>query len=171
MEIRTFWKIVLKLAGLWLLHSCLYIIPHFFTTLALIRGNLDFGDGIYTTLALSLLVLLVYLTTVWLCLFKTGGIIRVLHLTKHFENEKIPLNFSDYKLINALVILIGGFIFVEGLPALCREVFSFFQQKLLIKDYAQTSRILYYFLSTLFGYLIMTNSRYIASFLNQKSDD
>jgi len=66
-----------------------------------------------------------------------------------------------------MVILLGGYIFVDSLPALFHEIMVFFQQELLITDYARTSWVLFYFLSTLFGYLIMTNSRRIASFIQK----
>lgn len=170
MEINTFWKIVLKLIGLWLLHDCIYLIPQFFSTLAISQYSIHEDGEAVRISAYLLLTLVVYLLIIWLCLFKTTTLISTLRLDRHFTEQKINLNFSEYKFISAIVILLGGFIFVEGLPALCKEILVFFQQELLITDYARTSWILFYFLSTLFGYLVMTNGRRIASFIQKNTE-
>ena len=170
MQINTFWKIVLKLIGLWLLHDCLYLIPQFFSTLAIAQVSTYQEGEIARILAYLLLTLVVYLFIVWLCLFKTNGIISILRLDRHFTDKNINLSFSEYKFISAIVILLGGYIFVEGLPALCKQIIVFFKQELLITDYPQTSWMLFHFLSTLFGYLVMTNGRRIATFIQKNTE-
>ena len=167
MEINTFWKIVLKLIGLWLLHDCLYLVPQFFSTLAIAQQSTHEGAQAVRISAYLFLPLMVYLLIIWLCLFKTMYIISILRLDRHFTEHGINLTFSEYKFISVMVILLGGYIFVDSLPALFHEIMVFFQQELLITDYARTSWVLFYFLSTLFGYLIMTNSRRIASFIQK----
>lgn len=41
MLIKTFWKILIKIIGLWLLFSCVSIIPQFFSTLSFTNGDLN----------------------------------------------------------------------------------------------------------------------------------
>lgn len=168
MEITTFWKIVLRLAGLWLLHDCLYMLPQFFTTLALVGGNFNDGHEIVPNLAFSALVVIIYLLIIWLLFFKTNGIISLLGLDKHFNEQRININLPEEKIITIIVVTFGAYVFIDGLISLCREIMRFFQQEILVKDYAETSWILYFFVSTLFGYLMMTNGRRIASLIQKQ---
>lgn len=168
MEINTFWKIVLRLAGLWLLHDCLYMLPQLFTTLALMGGDLIDGHEIIPGIAFSALVLIIYLLIIWLLFFKTNGIISFLGLNKHFNEQRININLPEEKIITIIVVTFGAYVFIDGLIYLCREIMRFFQQEILLKDYAETSWMLYYFLSTAFGYLIITNGRRIGSFIQKQ---
>ncbi len=71
--------------------------------------------------------------------------------------------------VKIIIIITGALILVEALPNLVAEIYQFLRQKELIKDYSETSWLFYYFLKSLFGYLIMTNSKFIEKFINKEA--
>jgi hypothetical protein len=169
MEINTFWKIVLKSIGLWLIIQGIYFIPQFFTLFIL---PLSYQINEPTPLwmyATSILILLIYVLIVRTFLFNSQWIINIFKLDRHFTSDRIDLNTSEFKILSIIVIIIGAVIFVEGLPLLVREIYKFFQQEALIKDYADTGWILFTGIKTLAGYLIMTNSKFIVNLIEKKN--
>ncbi|MBK7969388.1 MAG: hypothetical protein IPK08_10860 [Bacteroidetes bacterium] len=52
-----------------------------------------------------------------------------MHLDKGFEEEKIDLNVQLTTVLTVTTIVIGGLMFVDSFPKLCKEIFVFLQQK------------------------------------------
>jgi hypothetical protein len=95
MLINTFWKIVIKIIGLWLLFSCISIIPQFLSTISFINGELNIDDLLMLWLvlfgAIAILILIIRLF-----LFKTDYIIEKLKLENSFVQDY--LNSIDKKI-------------------------------------------------------------------------
>jgi len=172
MEIRTFWRIIIKGIGLWLLVNSIYVIPQFASTFSFIEyGGLNW-ENLISVWFIILGTLAVYLFVTGFFLFKTEWIVTILKLDQKFTENRIDVNIPYKSVLSIAVIVIGALIFVESIPKLCSTIYEFVKQKELIKDYAGTSWLIFYFLKALSGYLIMTNSKTIIKFIDkQKNDD
>ena len=82
MHINTFWKIIIKSIGLWLLINCVWVIPQFMSTLNFLDGNLDWSNLILVWL-MCLAALIVYILAARLFLFKTDWFVRILKLDQN----------------------------------------------------------------------------------------
>ena len=170
MTIRTFWTIFIKMLGIWLVLDCLTVIPQFFSTVFFTNGN----TNIQTTamwIGLMLLTIAFYFLVLRVFVFKTSWIIDKLNLDKNFTEEKIDLNISSNTVLRIATLMIGGYILVESLPALCKQVFSFYQQKSIFKEYPSSGWIIYHFIKSLIGYLLLTNSKTIVEFINNQTKE
>lgn len=167
MSIKTFWMILIKILGLLLILSALTIIPQWLSS---IYGTYQAHDveAFVTLLIILLFTSLVYFFVFKFCVYKTSWIIDKLKLDKGFENETIELNANSDKVISIAVIVIGALMLVESIPVFFRQLFMFFQQDSLFKDYPQSGWMIFNFLKVLMGYLLMTNSFRIAQFVNRK---
>lgn len=170
MQIKTFWQILIKIIGIWLLFSCISILPQFFSTLSFVNGNLNLKDLLLLWLGL-LVTILIYILIIRLFLFKTDWIIKILKLEKNFTEDRIDLSIPKNTTITIAIIVIGGLIFIESLPNFCSRLFNFVQQKKMLKDYSDTSWLIYYFIKTIIGYLLLTNGKNIAKYLTKESTE
>jgi hypothetical protein len=91
MHINTFWKIVIKSIGLWLLVNCVWIIPQFTSTLSFIDSEIGWNNLILVWF-MCFITLLVY---VWLrdyFYLKQEWIIKILKTgSKIHRRERIEL--------------------------------------------------------------------------------
>lgn len=167
MEIKTFWRIIIKGIGLWLLVNSIYVIPQFASTFSFNQDHLDWGNLI-TVWLITFGTLILYLLVVRVFLFKTEWVVNVLKLDKSFTENRIDINLPYSNVLSIAVIVIGALVFVEAIPELCSTIYEFLKQKELFKDYSGTSWLIFYFLKALFGYLMMTNSKTIVKFIDKR---
>ena len=168
MEIKTFWKIVIKITGLWLLLCSLSLIPKFSTSLYFTNGKLDIGYLI--TLWLMLLVAItVYILMIRLFLFKTDWVIKKLQLEKNFTEERIDLNIKTVTILTIAIIVMGGLIIVESLPSFCSGLLDYYQQKILSQEYQSTYWLIYHFIKIIIAHLLLTNAKKLASLIEKKA--
>lgn len=170
MTINTFWKIILKSIGLWLLLNCFYILPQFFSTLTFIEKKLDWSNLLIIWVG-NIILLLIFILIIRVFLFKTSWLITVLKLDKQFIEERIELNIGQSQVLSIIVILIGGFVFIESLPFFIQHILRFSQQKIAFKDYSDTPWIIYSFIKTIIGYLTLTNSAFIVKLINKRNSN
>lgn len=70
MEIRTFWNIIFKIFGLWLVLDGLYLIPSYLSSSAM---AFSFGEeNTILILAIFVLIALIYLFIIQLFIFNTN---------------------------------------------------------------------------------------------------
>ncbi|CAM3640941.1 hypothetical protein [Flavobacterium chungbukense] len=171
MEIRTFWRIIIKGIGLWLLINSIYVIPQFASSFSFIEsGGLNW-ENLISVWFIIFGTLAVYLLITVFFLFKTEWIVRILRLDQNFTENRIDINLPYKNVLSIAVIVIGALVFVEAIPTLCSTIYEFVKQKELIKDYSGTSWLIFYFLEALSGYLIMTNSKTIIKFIDKQIND
>lgn len=164
MLIKTFWKILIKIIGLWILFGCISLIPQFFSTLSFTNGFLNVKSLIPIWLMLFASIL-AYAFVIRLFLFKTDWIIEKLKLEKNFTEERIDIKISSTEILTISIIIIGGLIIVESLPLFFSRLIDFFQQKSQLKEYHETSWLVYYFVKLIIGYLLVTNGKKLAKYL------
>lgn len=167
MSIKTFWMILIKILGLLLILSALTIIPQWLSSLYGAYQGHD-NETFIALLIIFLFIVVVYIFVFKFCVYKTSWIIDKLKLDKGFEDETIQLNSNSNKIISIAIIVIGALMLVESIPVFLRQLFMFFQQDSLFKDYPQSGWMIFNFLKVLMGYLLMTNSFRIAQFVNRK---
>jgi len=169
MSIRTFWNIVIKILGLFLISGALVLVPQSISYSYYAFKSGDLID-VLSLAALNLILLSIYFVIIRLCIYKTNWITDKLKLDKGFETENIELNFDSTKIISIALIVIGGLLFIDNIPVLFREIMVFFQDKSLFKDYPKSGWLIFYFCKTIIGYLLMTNSFRIAKLLSDKKE-
>jgi hypothetical protein len=170
MTIRTFWTIFIKILGIWLVLDCLTVVPQFFSTILFTKSDTDMLTTLMW-LGAMLVTFVFYFLVLRIFVFKTNWIIDKLNLDKNFTEEKIDLNISSQTVLRIATLIVGGFILVESLPSLCKELFSFYQQKSIMREYPSTGWIIYHFIKSLIGYLLLTNSKTIVEFINKQTKE
>lgn len=168
MQIKTFWKILIKIIGLWILLNCVSLIPKFFSTLSFTNGSLD-TEGLLILWIVLLVAVIVYILIIRLFLFKTDWVIEKLQLEKNFTEERIDLNLKTSTILTIAIIVMGGLILVESLPSFCSGLFDFYQQKNILKEYNDKSWLIYHFIKIIIGYLLLTNANKLANFIEKKA--
>ena len=123
-------------------------------------------ESLTIVVLIFLSILIVYYFVFKLCVYKTSWIIEKLKLDRDFETQSIELNSKSFTIISIATIVIGGLMFVENIPLLLKEIFIFFQEEDLFKDYPKSGWILFDFFKVIIGYLLMTNSSRIAKFID-----
>lgn len=157
--------------GIWLVLDSVPEIIGFLSALPFF-GN-DYADnifGMWITFAILLLVIGFYIIILRLFLFKTNWLIDKLHLDKGFPEENIDLNVPKPAIISVATIVIGGIIFVDGLPLFCSNLFEFFQQKNIFREDPNSGWLIFQFVKTIIGYLLMTNSKTVVGFIDKYTD-
>ena len=118
-----------------------------------------------------LLTVGLYFVVLKLFVFNSNWIIDKLKLDKGFQEEKIDLSITLKTVLTIATIVIGGIIFVDALPMLCKQIFTFMQQKSIFREDPQFMWIIFYSVKALIGYLIMTNSKLVIDFIHKKTED
>ena len=169
MTIRTFWNILLKILGIWLILTGMGVIPQFIWAFTAFFDSPK-GSTMLGLVAFAILLLVsaaVFIIILWLFVFKSEWIINKLKLDKGFSDEKIDLNLKLNTALTIAIIVIGGLMFVDALPQLLRNIYSGFQQNDLVRKDPVTALIILYLIKTIIGYLLMTNSRIIIGFITK----
>lgn len=167
MSIKTFWTILIKILGLFLISGALVLLPQSFSFAYYAIKSGDLID-IISICVLNLSLLFAYFLIIRVCIYKTSWIIEKLKLDRDFETGNIELNFHVNKIISIAIIVIGGIIFIDSFPLLLKEIMVFFQNENLFKDYPKSGWIIFYFCKAIIGYLLMRNSFRIAKFIENK---
>ena len=174
MSINTFWKIVVKILGIWVVIESLILIPYYFSSIVMV-----FGDGFSSNLPIAFAVLtgifFFYIMTLRLLLFKTNWIIQNLKLEEGFNEDRINFTLHRSVIIKIAIIIIGGFLLVDNLPTLFSQVYTYLQTEKIasggVFNEARKSNsqgIILYSLKCLIGVWMLTNSRFIVNFLESR---
>lgn len=168
MNVRTFWNIFLKILGILSvvkgIHFLFQIIQSLFSFSAKDTSFLFFIIG---TLVFSIAF---YSLIFFLCFVKTNWVIEKLHLNNGFEEDRIDLNLETSTIYSVVVIIIGGILFLNSLPAFFQNAISFFQQKdVLFRENPFLGHLIYNVIALVVSYLLITNSKPIASFIDKQS--
>lgn len=170
MGVRNFWTVLLKILGIWLVIDGFTTVSQFISAFSYIGSfNSNWWNTLYVT-GLLFLTIGVYIFVLWLFVFKTSWLIDKLKLEKGFTEEKIEFDINSSSIIKIATIVIGGLIFIDSLPQFCRHTFIFFQQKSMLVENPVTGWIIFYLVKTVFGYLLMTNSKPVVEFIERRNN-
>ncbi|UAY52438.1 hypothetical protein [Ferruginibacter albus] len=170
---RTFFTIVIKILGIYIVLESLSVIAQFISTFFYYKND---GDRSWQEMAYSsfviCLVIGVYLLVLRVLVFKTDWVIDKLKLDKNFPEEKIEINLHRSTVLSIAVIVIGGLIFIDALPLFCKQVFIYFQQRSLFREnFVQQPTngwIIFYGAKAFVGACIVIYQRTIVNFIEFK---
>lgn len=169
MKVKTFWRILIKIIGLWLLVSSIAILPYLFSTMSLFyTEKIDSNFLIITFIGLAIIGIYAFITI--MLIFRTDLIITQFQLEKGFEEEVILENSTKTNLLSIVVILFGSIIFIDTLPSFCKELFDFFQQNHIFRESKSAGWLIFHLIKTILGYVLITNSKVIVSFISKETE-
>jgi hypothetical protein len=167
---RSFWIILIRILGIWFLLDSLEVIYSYLAYIPLYSNSSQLS-AVITALAMTTLLILIFVLILYLCIFRTDWIIDKLKLDKGFPEEKFELNMHRSSIYAISIIVVGGILLIRSLPQLIRELILYFQQSSLPRDYSSNptwSHILLSFLQTLIGIYFITSNRTIVNFIEKQ---
>jgi hypothetical protein len=164
---RTFWTIFIKILGIWLVLDSLSLFSQFLSSFNTVEYE---GQLIVINLLVIIFSIGIYALILRFCLVKTDWIIDKLNLDKGFKEEKFEINIHHSSMIGIATIVIGGLLFADSLPLLCKEIITHTQQKKIGQE-GTMPWIIFFFVKTLIGYLLMTNYRIVTNLLEKQKKE
>jgi len=166
---RTLFNIILKILGVFFIKDFLAAIPQLLSVILYLTKSDTVTEAIWT-LVTTILILAVYGLVSYYLVFKTDLLIDKLKLDKGFDQETIPINIHRSTILSISIIVIGGLLVADEIPNLCRQLFSYFQEKRM--TYGQTHpNIAYSVVSAtkiIIGLLLMTGQRQIVNLIERQ---
>lgn len=131
---KNLFNIILKIFGLFFLREIINMIPQLISVIPSFTKADDFGGeqfrrGEILPLIVTLIAIAFYVFLIYHLLFKTNKIIDKLKLDQGFNQQEFSFNISTSLILTISLIVIGGIILIDEIPNLCRNIFSYFQEK------------------------------------------
>jgi len=179
MTIRSFWTILVKLLGVYVILQALIAIPSMLLNLSSAISMISMeanngrvaGGGIFVYFAYLILIIGIYGLILWACLAKTDWIIDKLKLDKGFAEDRFEISMHRSSILKIVIILIGGLTLMDSVPALCRYIYSCLQQSTVYFGFKRNPDSVYLLLNlvrTIIGFFMVTSSRLIVNFIEAK---
>ena len=168
MTIRTFWTILLKVLGIWLIIGGVSVSLQLVSTFFTFMGE-DFTANLFLMILFIIFCVASYILILWIFVFKTGWLIDKLHLEKDFKEEKIDLKIQVATILRIATIVFGGIMLIDALPQFCKEIMTLYQQKVIFRQNPETPWLILYLVKLVIGMLLMSNSEKIAAFVEKQS--
>lgn len=174
MSINTFWKIVIKILGIWIVFESVILVPQYFTNIFYFFGDNFSSNMLVGVLGLTFIVVL-YLSVLKLFLFQTDWVIEKLKLEDGFNEERIELNIHRSVIVKIAIVTIGGFLFIDNLPILFTQFYNYLTLREMSgseyffgSDNIGIQWSVLYLMKCLIGIWMMTSSRFIVNFLESR---
>ncbi len=137
MSHKDFFRLLVKLFGLYSLIICLFtIIP---ATLPQLVGFFTYSSGNFWSgpaVFVAAVILAISVSLFVLLLFKVDFIVDKLRLDKGFEGEKITLGeLTANNILQLACIIIGGLLIIDNIPVLLNQGLFLFKESLKHNDY------------------------------------
>jgi hypothetical protein len=178
MSPRSLFLVVIKIIGLVFLRDALFTIPQLLSFIATIpyvtptvSGSTTHID--FSAMALPLLLILFYVTMVFLLLFKTNLVINWLRLDRGFDQPEFSFNMRMDTILTIAVIAISGFILIDEIPMLCKRILSYFQEKKLTLGRSDSTSplIVVSVVKIVIALLLIGERKRIVAFIHREKDD
>lgn len=173
MKINTFWNILIKIIGIWLVLEGIYLIPEYVGVIIMSISSTIGSEFLFPFLSL-LLVLIFYYLILKVFVFRTQWLIKKLHLEENFEEDHIEIKSDRHTILTLSVTIIGAIMLVNSLPELASRIILFFQSNLILRQNPETSGLIFYIIKSFISYLLMTNGKKISDYiikLNNQNDN
>lgn len=168
---RSFFVILIKIIGIYVILTSITVIPQFISTFLFSMGTIGMESAISLTSVIGLLLLTAfcYGVILYYCIFRTDFIIDKLRLDKNFTEEKLDLHIHRSTVLTIAIIVMGGIIFTESLPYLSRAVFTYIQQRgMEFTENSNNAWFIFYAVKAFAGLFMLAKSRLIINFIEQQ---
>lgn len=170
---RSFFAIIIKIIGLYLVIGAVVSIPQVITALFAYKSQFNYssGDDVLTMGSFLVFSVSFYLAVMYYCVFKTEWIIDKLQLDQNFSEERFELNIHRSTVLRIAVIVVGGIIIADSLPLLCKQAFVFVRFNRTgadLKQNPETVWMIFYFVKVSVGFALISASRPIVNFIELK---
>jgi hypothetical protein len=170
MTYNNLFNIVLKIIGLFFLKHTIELVPDFFQIVPYFSSAESLSIAIYGTVSLILLFAINYFFT-YLFIFKSDWIIIKLRLTSGFDQEIIPLNIDTEIVLRISIIILGGLILADSIPAILRLIYEYYLSVKISAGMAKfdTTYFVFHGAKILIGLLLMGEQKRIVNYIERKS--
>ena len=172
MTIRTFWHLIIKSMGIWIVIHGIMSLPELVMDFLTVY-NAPYGTS--EVIAFQILFLIVpiifYLFVLRFLVLKSQIVIDLLRLEKGFTDTKIDISLPYDKVLRVIIILIGGILLVTAIPNLFENLYSFLTENLPFNASPRSTSLIVGILQSISGFLIMTNSDTVQGYIKKKSGE
>jgi len=165
----SLFNIILKIFGLFFLREIVNTIPQLVSSLLYFTKSNGAGEGIFVFIV-TLVILAFYGIVAYQLLFKTNLILDKLKLDKGFNQEEFNFNLSTSMILTIAIIVTGAVILTNEIPNLCKQVFSYFQEKRSTNGMTKPdfSYSIISAVKIIIGLLLIGERKRIAEFINRR---
>ncbi|OOQ58121.1 hypothetical protein [Mucilaginibacter pedocola] len=168
MSPRSFWILLLKLVGVWILFHAIDVVPQFLTLFYPSNYSQLRYDN-WGIILISLIIVLIYISIVRLLVFRPDIVIDKLKLDKRFDEEQFSFNIHRSTVVGIAIIIIGALMIMNTLPVFFREVYFYYRSETIDKmgpgiDLTSTFVDL---CKIVIGYLLVVNNRQVVNYIEK----
>jgi hypothetical protein len=173
---RSFWTLLIKITGFYVVVESLVAIPQFLSSMAIFykqaQSETDNSYLIFVTGYFAMLIA-IYVSILRFCLFKTDIVIDKLKLDQGYQDERFEFNIHRSTILKIIVIVMGGLLIIDSFPVLLQHVLTYLQQShdVMYKNFTDgpvAKFIILYFIKTSIGVFMLTSSRLVVNFIEFK---
>ena len=168
MKLKTLFSIILKVLGILFIKNVLEALFQIFFIYPLVTYDLSKSYFSWTIFSYLLSVGL-YIFAFYVLVFRTNYIISKLRLTDGIDQDDITMRIQSSVIIAIAILIIGGYIIIDSLPLLFRQLWAYFKIKntggYQNTDFGYT---LMYGLKVVIGLLLIINQRRLVRFIESK---
>ena len=163
---RSFFLILIKLLGIYLLWQALTLVLNVISTLGLAVQPGE-NDVLIMAIIISVVTTALVVIALRLCLFRPDIIIDKLALDQGFKEERFEINIHRSTVLTLAVIITGALILVDSVPSLCHQFLAYVKES---KFNGSSTKIYLglYTVKSLIGYLLVSNNRRVVALIEQR---
>jgi hypothetical protein len=163
MKIKTFWRIVVKIFGLWLLMRIIVLVPSFFTIILFGESHAQNNISVIPFLG----EIAFYGLISFIALYKTDSILAKLNLDSKNAEEHLDFNHSSIWILRTAIIIIGGLLLIDSSPYFIKTLIMCVSSIVDATETLQLPQLFFYSLKMVFGLVMVFNSRLMADLLHR----
>jgi hypothetical protein len=160
---RTFFKISIKLLGIYMVLASVTVVLPQITTIIFAFSTNDNDSLLMLIFVLLLVTGLLYLL-LHFCLFRTDWVVDKLALDKNFPEENFAINMHRSTILKISIIVIGGFVIIDSLPNFCEQVFRY-QSSTRFGQTQYKGWFVLYGVKIIIGYLLIRFNQPLLNFI------
>ncbi len=166
MQQKTFWLLVIKIFGLWLLSKPLTLIP--LPLSALLFDDFLSSSGFSVP---SLILEIAFFGILgYLLIFKAEKVLEVLKLSSGIPEEQLNFSHSSQSILRIAILVFGSFLVIESLPHFLMYANKYIMALVNEIPNNDLSALLFYFVRLIFGVVLLMNSHPLSTFLDKSKN-
>ncbi|MDA3911640.1 MAG: hypothetical protein PF448_09810 [Bacteroidales bacterium] len=172
MKIHTFWSILLRTIGIFLILSSIAVLGQFVSSF-MYMGYGPGGSFIqFLPLLVGLIIMLfVFFLIIKFLIFNPNWIIKALRLEKGFTQEEINLNMRMETVLSVAIIVFAGVLLVQALPEFVKSVFQMIQNELLKYPERDFAYVILYGIQLVLAYVLIAHHRGIIRMITKHTKE